>query len=236
MCQDIIKIYTISLQALLYGSKTCLYQACKKCYLCTSFKKRVNLKPIKINVHILIVHFIYLFFVSCRTSQATLEGSVQRKLTWVENTPTCWLLALRWWRWALFGFLICCHLVLNIFCFCSVLNNFYASSVKNKRSGAIRFLCFTYSFVSLIMHQYYWCCDSHSAYGQSGVKKKKSANFSYCPDEFLPYKRRVPSSTNYIHCKFYLVPILLALYRSYRFTCFSKTHLLIMTYCLGMEM
>jgi hypothetical protein len=46
----------------------------------------------------------------------------------------------------------------------------------------------------------------------------------------------VPRSTNYIHCKFYLVPILLALHRSYRFTCYSKTHLLIMQYSSGMEM
>jgi hypothetical protein len=35
-----IKIYTVGLRALLYVSKICLYQECKKCYLCTSKKDR----------------------------------------------------------------------------------------------------------------------------------------------------------------------------------------------------
>jgi hypothetical protein len=66
---------------------------------------------------------------------------------------------------------------LNIFSFpvstAKLIGDFY----NNKRSTANSCLRFTYSFVSLMLHQYYWSCHSYSANRQSTANKKMRENF-----------------------------------------------------------
>jgi hypothetical protein len=55
---------------------------------------------------------------------------------------------------------------------------------NNRRSAANSFPQFAYSFVFLMLHQYYWSCDSYSADRRSPAKKKNFAKTSYLRSEF----------------------------------------------------
>ncbi len=50
---------------------------------------------------------------------------------------------------------------------------------NNRRSVAHRCSGFAYSFASLMLRQYYWCCDSYSANRRSMANRKKSAKKYY---------------------------------------------------------
>ncbi len=73
-----------------------------------------------------------------------------------------------------FEFLICPRLELNTFPFpvskAKLLGDFY----NNMRSAANLCPRFAYSFVSFMLRQYYWRCDSYSASRRSAANKKKS--------------------------------------------------------------
>jgi hypothetical protein len=75
------------------------------------------------------------------------------------------------WQWALFEFLIRRHRVLNIFPFpvstAKLLGDFYI----NRRSAANSQPRFAYSFVFLMLRQYYWRYDSYSANKRSELQK-----------------------------------------------------------------
>jgi hypothetical protein len=72
-----------------------------------------------------------------------------------------------------FEFLICRRLVLNIFPFpvstAKLLGDFY----NNRWSAANSSPRFTYSFIFLMLRQYYWRCDSNSTNRQSAANIKK---------------------------------------------------------------
>ncbi len=96
-----------------------------------------------------------------------------------------------------FKFLICCRLVLNMIPFpvstAKLAGNFY-----NKRSAANRCPSFAYSFVSFMLHQYYWCCFLYSTSRRNGANKKNSAKTSNCCCNFavlglLAFQRRPAS-------------------------------------------
>jgi hypothetical protein len=83
------------------------------------------------------------------------KGSVQRKLRWVWNSANRCV-----WAWDCgaghyFEFLFRCRLVLNIFPFpvstAKLLGDFY----NNRRSAAKSYPRFAYSFVFLMLRQYY---------------------------------------------------------------------------------
>jgi hypothetical protein len=125
-------------------------------------------------------------------------------------------------------------LVLNIFPFPvsteKILGNFY----NNRRSAANSFPRFAYSFVVLMLRQYYWRWDSYSANRRSAANIKKSAKTSYWLYEFAPASPigvasfsplclLAPNAThaNKITRGSYIAPILLTLRRS------APLHLLI---------
>jgi hypothetical protein len=108
-----------------------------------------------------------------------LKGSVQRKLTWVENSANCWVLASDCGAGHYFGFLIYCHLVLYLFPFPLSTEKLLGEFYYNRRIAANTFPRFAYSCVSFILRQYYWHCDLYSACGQSAAKKKNLRNFLY---------------------------------------------------------
>ncbi len=90
-----------------------------------------------------------------QTVGEVLKGSVQRKLRWVKNSANRWVLAWDYGAGHYFEFLLCRHLVLKIFPFpvstAKLIGDFY----NNRQSAANRYPRFAYSFVSLMLQQYY---------------------------------------------------------------------------------
>ena len=90
------------------------------------------------------------------------------------------------------------RLVLTIFPFPvsteKILGDFY----NNRRSAANSFPRFAYSFVVLMLRQYYWRCDSHSANRRSTANMKNPRKSYYWRYEFaalrLLAQRRRPAS------------------------------------------
>jgi hypothetical protein len=65
------------------------------------------------------------------------------------------------------------RLVLKIFPFPVSTEKILGVFYNNRRSAANNFSRFAYSFVVLILRQYYWRCDSYSANRQSAANIKK---------------------------------------------------------------
>ncbi len=90
----------------------------------------------------------------------------------VENSTNRCVLAWDCGAGHYFAFLIRRHLVSNIFPFpvstAKLLGDFY----YNRRSAGNSFPRFAYSFVFLMLHQYYWSCDSYSANRRSAANIK----------------------------------------------------------------
>ncbi len=74
-----------------------------------------------------------------------------------------------------FDFLRRSHLALNIFPFPVTTAKLTGEFFNNRRSMANRCPRFAYSFVSFMLRQYYWSCDSYCASRRSAANKKKSA-------------------------------------------------------------
>jgi hypothetical protein len=72
-----------------------------------------------------------------------------------------------------FQFLIRLHLVLNFFPFPVGTAKLKGEFYNNRRSAANIYPRFAYSFVSLMLRQYYWLCDSYSANRRSAANIKK---------------------------------------------------------------
>ncbi len=97
-----------------------------------------------------------------------------------------------------FDFLLRHRLALNIFPFpvttVKLLGEFY----NNRRSAANRCPRFAYSFVSFMLPQYYWSCNSYCASRRSAANKKKSAKTFNWRCEFVAFRllalRRRPAS------------------------------------------
>jgi hypothetical protein len=88
------------------------------------------------------------------------------------------------WRWALFSSLIHRRLLFNIFPFLVSTAQLIGDFYDNRQSAANSYLRFAYSFVSRMMSQYNWSCDSFSANRRSAANKKKSAKTSNWHCEF----------------------------------------------------
>jgi hypothetical protein len=114
-----------------------------------------------------------------QTGGEVLKGSVQRKLRWVENSAKRWVLAWDCGAEHYFEFLLCRHLVLNIFPFPVRTAKLIGDSYNNRRSAANSYPHFAYSFISLMLRQYYLSCDSYSTNRQRAANKKKSVKTSY---------------------------------------------------------
>jgi hypothetical protein len=139
-----------------------------------------------------------LFTLLFRLLKSLLKGSVQRKLRWVENSANRCVLAWDCGGGHYIEFLFRRRLVLNIFPFpvstAKLLGNLY----NNRRSAAKSYPRFAYSFVFLMLRQYYWRCDPFSANRRSAANFKKSAKTSYRRCEFaalrlLAQRRRTAS-------------------------------------------
>ncbi len=107
--------------------------------------------------------YLITLLVLTRNDDFPLKGSVQRKLGWVKNSANRWVLAWDYGAGHYFEFLLRCRLLLNIFMFpvstAKLIGDFY----NNRRSTANSCLRFAYSFVSLMLCQYYLSCDTYSA-------------------------------------------------------------------------
>jgi hypothetical protein len=73
-----------------------------------------------------------------------------------------------------FDFLLCRRLTLNILPFPVTTAKLIGEFYNNRRSAAHGCPRFAYSFVFLILHQYYWHCDPFSANRQSTANGKKN--------------------------------------------------------------
>jgi hypothetical protein len=97
-----------------------------------------------------------------------------------------------------FDFLLRRRLALNIFPFPVTTAKLIGEFYYNRRSVAHGSPRFAYSFVFLMLRQYYWRCDPYSANGRSAANEKKSAKTSYWRCEFaalrLLAQRRRPAS------------------------------------------
>jgi hypothetical protein len=74
-----------------------------------------------------------------------------------------------------FDFFIHRRLALNTFLFPVTTAKLIGEFYNNRQSTAHRCLRFTYSLMSLTLHQYYWYCDSCPANRQNAANKQKSA-------------------------------------------------------------
>jgi hypothetical protein len=103
-----------------------------------------------------------------------------------------------------FDFLLRRHLALNIFPFPVTIAKLLGEFYTNRRSAANRCLRFAYSFVSFMLRQYYWSCDSYSTSRRSAENKKKSAKTFDWRCEFVAFRllalRRRPASPLSIAC------------------------------------
>ncbi len=115
-----------------------------------------------------------------------------------QNSTNHWVLAWDCGAGHYFDLLIRRRLAMNVFPFpvskAKLIGEFY----NNRRSAANRCQPFAYPFVSLKLRQYYWCCDSYSAYRQSAVNMKNPRKSYYWRCEFaalrLLVQRRRPAS------------------------------------------
>ncbi len=94
------------------------------------------------------------------------------------------------------------RLVLNIFPFPVSTEKLLGDFYNNRRSTAISFPRFTYSFVVLMLRQYYWRCDSYSA------NKRSAANIKKIRENFVLALRICPASPISAEC--HAAPINLA--------------------------
>ncbi len=78
-----------------------------------------------------------------------------------------------------FDFLLRRHLALNIFPFPVTTAKLIGEFYNNRRSAALGCLRFAYSFVSVMLRQYYSYCDSCAANRRSAANKQKSAKTTY---------------------------------------------------------
>jgi hypothetical protein len=70
-------------------------------------------------------------------------------------------------------FFFCRRLVLNIFLFPVSTAKLFGDFYNNRQSAANSYPYFAYSFVFLMLRQYYWRCDSYSANRRSAANIKK---------------------------------------------------------------
>ncbi len=127
-----------------------------------------------------------------------------------------------------FEILIRCHLVLNIVPFLVSTVELIGNFCHNRQSVVNRCPLFAYSFVSLMLRQYYWSCNSYSTNKQSAANNKKNTKFPYwhckCAPLPLSAQRRCPfaftcraqRSTNSINTVY-------VLRHSYRIIYYSRT-------------
>ncbi len=83
-------------------------------------------------------------------SKLSLKGSVQRKLSWVENSANVGKFTSDRGAGHYFSNLLSLHVVLNIFPFSLSKAKFVGDFCTNRQSAANSFPPFTYSFVSLM--------------------------------------------------------------------------------------
>jgi hypothetical protein len=121
------------------------------------------------------------------SSDPQVKGSVQRRLRWVLNSTNRCVLAWDYCAGHYFEFLIHRRLVLNIFPFplstAKLLGDFYNS----RQSAANSKPSFAYSFVFLMLRQYYWRYDSYSA-----IRRSAAANIKKIPENFILVLRIAP--------------------------------------------
>jgi hypothetical protein len=89
------------------------------------------------------------------------------------NSANRWVLAWDCGAGHYLQFLIRLRLVLNIFPFPVGTAKLKGEFCNNRRSAANIYLRFAYSFVSLMLRQYYWLRNSYSANRRSAVNIKK---------------------------------------------------------------
>jgi hypothetical protein len=95
-----------------------------------------------------------------------------------------------------FDFLICHRLILNINLFPVTTAKLLGELYNNRRSAVQRHPRFAYSFMSLLLPQCYWRCNSYSAYKRNAANRKNpeifgigAANvphFTYRHDKYAP--------------------------------------------------
>ncbi len=143
-----------------------------------------------------------------------LKDSVQRKLRWVEHGVNRSVDTSDCGTGHSFEFLFCGHLVLNIFPFPVSTANLVGKIYNNRRSAANRCLRFTYSFVALMLRQYYWRCDLYSANRRSAANVKNPRKYSYwrCESAPLRLKARRTRTASPISAGRIAAPIILAVF------------------------
>ncbi len=144
----------------------------------------------------------------------------------------CWVLAWGCGAGHYFEFLI------HIFPLLVSTAKFIGEVYNNRRSAVNQCPGFAYPFVFLMLRQYCWHCDLYSAnrtkrgeYEKSSkilllalLKRPASPKGAASAHRFA-YKHRAHRSANNISFVCHVVPILLALSHSYRFTYCFRTHL-----------
>jgi hypothetical protein len=78
-----------------------------------------------------------------------------------------------------FDFLLRRRLALNIFLFPVTKAKFIGELLNNRQSAAHGCPPFAYTFVFLMLRQYYWRCDPFSANRRTAANEKKSVKTSY---------------------------------------------------------
>jgi hypothetical protein len=142
------------------------------------------------------------------------KGSVHWKLRWVYNSSIRWILASNCGAISIIWLLIRHCLVLNIIPFPVSTAKLTGEFYNNRRSVVHRCSSFTYSFASLILSQYYWCCDSYSANRRSTANMKilqKYYNWR-CKSAPLHLKAWRVRPASPISAGSHAAPILLAVY------------------------
>jgi hypothetical protein len=78
-----------------------------------------------------------------------------------------------------------------------------------------------------MLRQYYWCWDFYSTnrWSEKTTKIHKNIIIGAMNAPRFAYKCKAQRSTNDISCVFYIAPVLLALSRSHRFTCYFRPRL-----------
>jgi hypothetical protein len=142
------------------------------------------------------------------------------------------------WRWALFWFFTLLSSRIERISVSGHYSEINRRVLQQKLSAALGCPRFAYSFVSLMLRQYYSYCDSCPANRQSAANKQKIREKNLLALRIclaLPigaksaprfaYKHRVQRSAINISCAVYIAQLFLVLSRSYSFTYFSRTRL-----------
>ncbi len=128
-------------------------------------------------------------FVFFKSQISSLKGSVQRKLRWVQIGANRWIMAWDFGAGHYSDVLLRHRLALNIFPFPVTTAELIGKFSNDRRSVAHGCPRFAYSFMFLMLRQYYWRCDSYSANRRSAANMKNPRKPYYWRCESVPLRQ-----------------------------------------------